>query len=223
MLEANKSKLFERIFAVYAKNLLKRRFQTLKVYGLENLEKKEIPTVVYCNHSSWWDGLITFQISQKCSLDNFVMMEEKQLKDYKLFCRLGAFSVIRENPREAVKSINYAAKILRESPNRTLWIFPQGEILPNDLRPIKFFNGISRIIEKVGKCRTVCLSMRYEFLGEYKPEVFVRIEKPEIIAVDGDFDSKYLTSVFADNLTKCLNSLKTDVINDDLKDYENII
>jgi len=224
MLEANKSKVFEKIFSIYNRNLLKRRFYSFQVLGLDYLLNKKInePLIIYCNHSSWWDGLITFQISREAKLDGFWMMEEKQLKNLFLFRKLGAFSVIREKPREALKSIGYAAKLLVERSKRTLWIFPQGEILPNDLRPIKFYNGLSKIIKKVGNCSITSLSIRYEFLGEFKPQVFVKIEEPKMISVSDDFNVKQLTEKFAKNLTDNLNSLKSDVTNKNTVNYKSI-
>ncbi len=224
MLEANKSKIFEKIFSIYNRNLLKRRFYSYQVLGLDYLLNKKVnePLIIYCNHSSWWDGLITFQISREATFDSFWMMEEKQLKNLFLFRKLGAFSVVREKPREALKSIDYAAKLLIESSKRTLWIFPQGEILPNELRPIKFYNGLTKIIKKVGNCSVTSLSIRYEFLGEFKPQIFVKVEEPKLISTAADFNAKQLTEEFAHNLTDNLNSLKSDVINKNLADYKSV-
>lgn len=224
MLEANKSVLFEKIFAVYNRNLLKRRFHSFQITGLDFLLNKNvrIPLIIYCNHSSWWDGLVAFQISYENGLDSFMMMEEKQLKKLSLFRRLGAFSVVREKPRNAYRSIIYAAKLLGENPQRTLWIFPQGEILPNDLRPLKFYKGLGKIIEKVEKCQVTSLSIRYEFLGEFKPQIFVKIEEPEMISVGKDFNSKQLTEQFAKRLTENLEHLKTDISEQNFAAYKSI-
>src|SRR5215204_4434982 len=114
MLEANKSVIFEKIFSLYNRNLFKRRFHSLQVSGSEFLLNKNtnVPLIIYCNHSSWWDGLVAFQISYRTRLNSFLMMEEKQLKDLRLFRKLGAFSVDRDKPFEAIKSIRYAATIL---------------------------------------------------------------------------------------------------------------
>lgn len=226
MLEARKSRWFEEIFAVYNRNLFRRRFHSLKVSGLENLEKKSqnnTPFLLYANHSSWWDGLVAFEISRTMRSDSFIMMEEKQLKKLFLFRRLGAFSVVRENPREAVKSINYAANLLKEKPNRTLWIFPQGEIFPNDRRPLKFFHGVSRIVEKVGQVFAVPVALRFEFLGEFKPEIFVQIGEPELIEVDKNFDAKDSTKSFEQRLTETLDALKSDVLAEAFDDYVKIV
>ncbi len=224
MLEANKSVVFEKVFSLYNRNLLKRHFHSFRVSGLDFLFNKNIdlPLIIYCNHSSWWDGLIAFQISHETNLNSFVMMEEKQLKSLFLFRKLGAFSVVRENSREALQSIKYAANLLRENSNSTLWIFPQGEILPNDLRPLRLYNGLSKIIEKVEKCFVISLSMRYEFLGEFKPQIFVKIGKPETISVAQAFNAKTLTENLAERLTENLDELKNDVINQNLTAYKSI-
>ncbi len=225
MLEANKKRWFEKIFFLYNGNLLKRRFHTFQVSGLENLIKRqtEIPTIIYCNHSSWWDGLAAFHIGYNTDLDNYFMMEEKQLKDLQLFRKLGAFSVVKENPREGLKSINYSVKLLKENRNRAIWIFPQGEILPNDLRPIKFYNGISRVVEKIGKCQIFCVALRFEFLEEFKPEIFTKIENAEIIQIDKNFNSKLFTKQLSDKLTKNLAELKINILENNLRDFTNII
>jgi 1-acyl-sn-glycerol-3-phosphate acyltransferase len=225
MLEANKSALFERIFAFYNSNLLKRRFHSFQVSGLDYLFNKssQVPMLIYSNHSSWWDGLVAFQLSYQTRLNSYVMMEERQLKKLYVFRKLGAFSVVRDKPREAFKSIEYAARILKGNSKAALWIFPQGEILPNDRRPIIFYNGLGRIIEKSGKCETVSLAIRYEFLGEFKPAIFVKIEKPEVITVNENFNAKQITRACAQRLTKNLEHLKNDVINQNLADYRAII
>ncbi len=224
MLEANKSAWFEKVLAVYNRNLIKRRFHSLQVSSLDFLRRKdrEIPLIIYANHSSWWDGLIIFEISRRTKLDFFVMMEEKQLKDLQLFRKLGAFSVVRENPRKAVESINYAVGLLK-NPHRTLLVFPQGEILPSDLRPLNFYNGLSRIIEKTAKVFAAPLAIRYEFLGEFKPQIFVKIGLPELIEADRKFDSKGLTAKNSLCLTNLLDELKTDMVNKNFSRYEQII
>jgi 1-acyl-sn-glycerol-3-phosphate acyltransferase len=230
MLEANKSPWFENVFAVYNRNLLRRRFNSLLIDGLEILsEKLNRPTVIYSNHSSWWDGLIAFQISHQTNSDSFIMMEEKQLKSLPGFRKLGAFSVVRENPRQARESLHYAIGLLNEMPSRTLWIFPQGEIQPNDRRPLKFYNGLVRIIENVENCRVINLAMRYEFLGEFKPEVFVKIGAADFNHRINMTDTTYkknrnnLTKTLADQLTDNLDRLKTDIINKRTDEYLNII
>lgn len=210
MLEANKSQRFESVFAVYNRNLFRRRFAGLRVAGIENLKNrdKNLPLVLYANHSSWWDGLAAFEIGRAAGLDHYLMMEERQLRQLFLFRLLGVFSVVRENPRDSVRSINYAVNLLKEKPNRAVWIFPQGEILPNDSRPLKFYRGIERIIEKTGNCLAAPVALRYEFLGDFKPTAFAKIGVPQFC----NEQSENITEICAEKLAAELDDLKNDVL-----------
>lgn len=225
MLEANKKLWFEKVFAVYNRNLLKRRFHSLQVKNFNQLQErnKNIPLIIYTNHSSWWDGLVLFEILKGKDFDSFVMMEEKQLKDLGFFRYLGAFSVIRENFREAVKSADYAVGTLKTGNNKTLLIFPQGEILASDYRPVKFFNGLAYIVEKIGKCNLLPCSVRYEFLKFYKPQIFVRFGEMEFVEIDKDLYRKKFTADIEKTMTENLDSLKFDIIDAKLDDYINIL
>ena len=224
MLEAKKSRWFEYVFSIYNRNLMQRRFHSFHISGLHHLENREtnVPLLLYANHSSWWDGLIIFEIVRRFSIGFFVMMEEKQLRKLSLFRRLGAFSVVRENPREAVKSINYAAKVLLENDNQTILIFPQGEILPNDLRPLHFYNGFARIIEKVGDCSAFPVALCYEFQGNFKPEIYVKIAAPDFFKGGVNFDSRAATKVLENRLTGTLDDLKQDFTSNKMIGYEKL-
>jgi hypothetical protein len=164
-----------------------------------------------------------FEILKGKDFDSYVMMEEEQLKKLKFFRMLGAFSVIRENYREARKSVEYANKLLTKGNKKTLLIFPQGEILPNDFRPVKFYNGISFLIEKLEKCNIVHCSIRYEFLNEYKPEIFVKFGKLETVGVDKNFDRKEFTKILETKMLENLDTLKSDIIENRLQDFKNIL
>jgi 1-acyl-sn-glycerol-3-phosphate acyltransferase len=221
MLKANKSKWFESLFAVYNRNLFKRRFNSIQITNVAVADNK-IPQIIYVNHSSWWDGLVAFEISKMLNADSFIMMEEKQLKKLFLFRLLGAFSIVRENPRRAVASLNYAANLLIENPRRTLWIFPQGKILPNDSRPLNFYRGLARVVEKVGVCRVVPCAIRYEFLGHYKPDIFVKLGEPEIYNRLQNSNSKSLTAHFETKLIETLDTLKQDIVSGSLAEYQGL-
>lgn len=151
------------------------------------------------------------------------MMEEKQLKNLQLFRKLGAFSVVRENPREAVKSINYAVNLLNEKAGRVLWIFPQGTIKPNAARPLAFYHGISRIIEKLGDCRVLPVALKYEFRNEFKPEIFVKIGQAQEFRANVPFLTKEITGKLEKTLTALLDDLGNDLAAERTAHYENIV
>lgn len=224
MLPARKSGWFERAFAVYNRNLIARRFEGLRVCGLEHLRGREagdVPLVLYANHSSWWDGLVAFQVGRACKLEQYAMMEERQLREYPFHRKLGAFGVVRENARDALRSIEYAGQLLKKT-SRALWIFPQGETLPNDARPLLLYSGAARIIERTELADAAAVAIRYEFLEDYRPEAFVRIGRPTRVVVEAGFNAKRLTAIFAEQLTRTLDELRADILNGNFKDYEEV-
>ena len=174
MLTPSKNKAFERLFAVYNRNLFRRRFERFLVSGMSSLDRgnEETPLILYANHSSWWDGLAAFEISRAAGLDAFVMMDEAQLNRYRAFRWLGAFSIDKQSVRASYRSLEFASQLLRERKGSCLWIFPQGDIRPSRVKDLDFLGGIGRIALKIRECRFVPVAFRYEFGGEFKPDVF---------------------------------------------------
>lgn len=222
MLTANKSIWFEKLFGVYNRNLLKRNFNSFQFQNLAALKNadKNVPLIIYANHSSWWDGLILFELLKGKDFDSFVLMEEKQLKKYKLFQKLGAFSIIRENTKEAINSLNYASEILKAGKNKTLLIFPQGKIYPNDKRPLEFFNGLSFMIKKLKNCTSIPCSIRLEFMENFKPEIFVKFGIAERHDETDQTRRKIQTKQLEEKLTQNLDSLKSAIIEKKSDDFQ---
>ena len=90
------------------------------------------------------------------------------------------------------------------------------------MRPLRFYNGLARIVEKVENCLAVPLAVRYEFLGGYKPEVFVQIGKGDIFFEDKNFRRKELTENFQAELTKILDELKLRIQNKNFDEFQKI-
>lgn len=222
MLTANKSIWFEKLFGVYNRNLLKRNFNSFQVQNLSALKKtdKNIPLIIYANHSSWWDGLILFEILKSKDFDSYVLMEEKQLRKYKWFRKLGAFSIVRENSREAIRSLDYAVETLKAGKNKTLLIFPQGKIYPNDKRPLKLYGGLAVLIKNIENCTSIPCSIRLEFLGNFKPEIFVRFGDSKTHTENTQIERKKLTEQFEREITRNLDSLKSAIIKNKPDDFQ---
>jgi len=211
MIAAKKNSVIGSLFAFYHKRLLKKHFYRIHLNGRDNLSALglDTPVILAANHSNWWDGFIAYYLTNwlmKC--DDFLMMDIEQMKKYSFFRYIGVFSVDRKNPAEAMRSINYAADIIKNT-NRCLWIFPQGEMTPQDKRPLVFYSGISKIAERAGKVKIIPVAFRYEFLMEQRPEVFISIGKP----VEFTAGNKNFTAELEKLMTAQLDELKSDVTN----------
>jgi|SRR4030095_8204207 len=221
MISAKKNKLIDSVFSTYIKKLLKKHFYSIHLAGGENLAKinSSLPVILYANHSNWWDGFIAYLLTnKKLNADDYLMMDIEQMRKYSFFKYVGVFSVNRNEPKEAVESINYAADLLKGT-KKYLWIFPQGIMQHQDTRPVKFYSGITRIAEKIGEVNLVPVAFRYEFINEQRPEVFIQIGEPDA-ANNNISDTKQYTGYLQEKLTRYLDELKQCVLENGPEKFE---
>jgi chlorobactene lauroyltransferase len=206
MIEASKHSVIESAFSAMNRSMLRRAFHSVRVEGKEHVLQldRRRPMIIFANHSSWWDGLIEFYLSHEVfKVDSYLIMDEEQLVKYRFFRWIGAFSVNRQNPREAVRSLHYAAALLNR-PNRLLWIYPQGVMRPNDARPLRFEQGVVRIARLLDNPQLVPLVHRYEFVKDQRPDAFLSFG-PDIsipAAADPKFAAQSLEVVLTERLDR---------------------
>lgn len=221
MIPAKKNNIIGAFFSLYHKRLLKKHFYRVHLRGEDSYGKLDpaLPTILYTNHSNWWDGFIAYYLTSKhWKVNDFLMMDIRQMKKYWFFKFIGVFSVNRSSPREALESIDYAASLLKNTGN-FMWMFPQGEMLPQDKRPLSFYSGITKIAEKLGKVNLLPVTISYEFLMEQRPEVFISLGKPDVPNSD-IADSKEYTGYLQQKLTGELDRLQKDVTEKTTQDFK---
>lgn len=221
MIKAKKKFLFQKIFSLYNIRLLKSHFNSIRIKGENNIFnlKPHIPLIIYANHSNWWDGLIAFYLSyNRWKKDAYVIMEEKQLEKYKFFRKIGAFSIDKSSARKSYDSIIFSIDLLKNS-SRTLWMFPQGEMLPNNVRPLKFYNGIFKIINEIQDINIIPFAIKYEFINEQRPEIFINIG--ENVSFDV-MDKNIFTEKLKDILTTDLDYINYCINNGCLDEFKQI-
>ena len=212
------------IYLLLMKPALRGSFHALHYRQMQPLPA-DAPIILYANHSSWWDAHLPMIANQeRWHRDGYVMMEDIQLSRYGFFRYCGAFSVSRSDGRSAMQSVAYAVARLTEAPNRMLLIFPQGEIRANDVRPLRFYAGAGHVAKRVAASMPVALvpvALRYEFIGEQKPEAFMRVGAPAVIA--GQVDAKSVTAQMETALTNELDRLREAVLARHLDGFEKLI
>jgi 1-acyl-sn-glycerol-3-phosphate acyltransferase len=203
--------------------MLRRHFHGVHASGFNHPRglDRSLPIIIYGNHSCWWDGLIEFYLSKGVlDLDAFLMMEEQQMRRYTFFRWIGAFSVNRTSAREAVESLRYASRLFTR-PGQVLWIYPQGIMLPNDVRPLVFSTGLVRLLEMIPRVQVMAMAHRYEFLKDQRPDVFVSFGPPRL--VEGCTSGKPLLDAFRQELTDLLDGLKAKILEGRLGGFETIL
>ncbi len=182
------------------------------------------PLIVYMNHASWWDGYMACVLNRlvlRSRFQGYAMMEEQQLKRYRFFSWSGAFSIHRQDARSAMRSVRYIGRLLAERRNRCLYMFPQGEIAPNDRRPLKIFSGAAHIARRAGGATLWPVALRYEFRGEQRPEVFIRSRPPHQATAGAG--TRALASEIGVRLTAACNALRDEFTSGDLGGYRMLL
>jgi 1-acyl-sn-glycerol-3-phosphate acyltransferase len=220
LLDARKHPLLERAYARYGRRLLRRAFARVWVGGAPWPEGAG-PVIAFVNHSAWWDPVLAVFLSHDVfRWDGYGLMEGAQLLRYPFFRQVGCFGATGEHPAEDARGLAlYAARLLRGAepgrPPRTLWIFPQGALLPARV-PLVFRSGLARFSRAVPDAVLLPIAVRYEVRAEQRPECFVRVGQPvhPAPAAQGAESPGRLTRRLEQRLRDELDRLDTDLTAD---------
>ncbi|MEH7302574.1 lysophospholipid acyltransferase family protein [Neobacillus drentensis] len=212
MIPAKKSKWFSHLFHSYQRYYLwLRNFHSVQMAG-EVDPRTDYPVLYIANHCSWWDGLIIFQIIKDFSnKEHFIMMEERQLRQYPFFRKLGAFSIDKEKISEVRKSLLYAQNLMANK--RAVWIFPQGAIYHQEKRPFVFQKGSAFLLKRFDKCLVKPVSLHYSFNQYQRPTASIFFGE-EVLIKSSHFTSSELTQYLEELLEQQVTSHRDMVIND---------
>ena len=81
------------------------------------------PLIFYLNHPSWWDGYMAYVLNRMVlgnRFQGFCMMDEHELRRYRFFTWLGAFSMNRQDARSALGSVAYIGRLLATRRDRAV-------------------------------------------------------------------------------------------------------
>ncbi|QUV85650.1 lysophospholipid acyltransferase family protein [Chloracidobacterium aggregatum] len=211
MLPAQPSPLFQRVVHAYNQHLLRRAFHAVWWRGVDVFTAEpRRPLLIYANHPGWWDPLLAFFVVRRTGRDGYMMGEETTLRTFRFFRWMGGFSVNRADARDVARSIRYASERLA-APSTALWIFPQGEIVPPDKRPLTFLPGAAHILRRTTACIAVPTAIRYEFHDQPRPEVFLDFGPGELIRGAEVHDITALTCHLQARLTERMDALRDAV------------
>lgn len=185
MIPAAKSRFFTAWLAYDAGQRIRRGFTAMHVHGLDRLRGAlgEGPVLVVSNHTSWWDPLVLqYVCSRVLRADAHAMMDAKNLARLPFFRKVGAFGVDLDDPRDGIRAVRYAAKLL-DRPGRLVWVFPQGREVPLS-RPLAFRPGAAMIARLAKTACVMPAALRYEMAAEPLPHLWLSIGEPLAAAHD---------------------------------------
>ena len=201
---ANESPVFIKIFRLYTKLLFKWRFKTVWLKQ-EYEPSSECKTVYFLNHHSWWDGLIPLMLNEyRFYQQARAIMEDKQMKTYSLFQKIGAFSINRSDPRSAVTSLRYAVKSF-DRDKASLFIYPEGTITPAGSL-MNFESGLAWLHEKLNNVDFVPVGIYMHTIRHNKPELHLHVGRP--IRLEDRLSRDKKTTQFEKSLDQILSDLR---------------
>ncbi len=175
MIPARLTPALLRFFDGYVRRYIARRFHRLHLWGDEAALRfpRELPLLFVMSHASWWDVLLAYYLGREVvRVESYGPMDEAQLRRYRVLTRIGVYSVDRRSSAGMRAFLRYTTALL--APGRAVWITPQGEIVSNWRRPVRFQPGVGHLVRRVPRLAVVPVAMAYEFLEEPRPEIFVR-------------------------------------------------
>lgn len=193
--------------------------------ALRMRNEPQTPLVLCSTHTGWWDGYLAGVLNRTIfKRDGYLMMEEVHLAKVPFFIWTGVFGVDRDNPRNALASVEYAVRRLTEGQGKALLMFPQGTIRHPDARPLMLFGGVANLARRVRRCALVPIALRYEFRLEQAPDAFVRVGLPIRYDLEAErLTTREVTARLDAAMSGCDDALHADLVCGDLAAYRRIM
>ena len=218
---AKESPLFIKVFRWYTWLLFKRRFENVWLKQ-EYSPCSECKTIYFLNHHSWWDGLIPLLLNEfRFHQQARALMEDKQMQEYSLFQKIGAFSINREDPKKAIRSLRYAVNSF-ERDHSSLFIYPEGTITPAG-SSMDFEGGLAWLSDKLPEVDLVPVAIYMHTIRYDKPELHLHVGQ-RLRSYD-KLSSEERTHRFEDKLDQMISDLrqKAGFQNDEKIGFERMI
>ena len=145
-------------------------------------------------------------------------MEDKQMRQYPFFKKIGAFSIDRDDPRKAITSLRYAVQSMKRE-RASLFIYPEGKITPAGT-DMSFEGGLAWLHSKVPDVDYVPIGIYMHTIRHDKPELHLQIG--EAVNADPASGNPEKTALFEDKLNQILRELRKTAGFDD-KPYEQFL
>lgn len=211
-------------FGRYLDRLARKTFTTVWWRSLDDWSAwpTGVPTLVVANHTNWWDGFLSHQVTRAMGRPFRILMETEHLMRYRGFLRVGALPIERRNARQAMRDLAVAARCL--AGDTMVWIYPQGMRRPavEPLRRLE--HGAAWLIgQHAGPLRVLPVAFRYGFTSEQRPEGFVLLGEPWLVPPDRAAPRAATTDRLAAMLLETLSVLDADVAVERFEDYRPLI
>jgi 1-acyl-sn-glycerol-3-phosphate acyltransferase len=202
-----------RFFTLIVRAYFRRHFRAVLVQHAERLAEAQGPIIVYANHSSWWDPMVSILLAQTllAGRKHYAPMDAAALARYPILSKLGIFPVEMSTARGAAQFLRTSQAILlaNEGASSVLWITPQGRFA-DPREPLELKPGLGALAARVPGVTLLPLAIEYTYWDERLPETFLRFGEPIRLA-DGIATEEATTQLGA-ALAQTMHALESDVL-----------
>jgi len=201
---------FRRHFTSYSRWSLRRHFHSVRVLktsvsALDSAALRDTSLVVFLNHASWWDPLVSLLVAEAFfpARTCFAPIAAAHLERYRFFRHLGFYGV---NERTALSFVRTTCALL-DTPQHAVWVTPQGRFADVRERPLRFAPGLGAVAKLCPQAAYLPLAIDYTFWTEPQPEILIAFGTPIIPAQHGA--EREWTAAFEHALATAQDTLAT--------------
>jgi 1-acyl-sn-glycerol-3-phosphate acyltransferase len=167
-----------RFFTRIVRRYFRRHFRSVMAQHAGRLSSADGPLIVYANHSSWWDPMMSILLAQTLmpGRRHYAPMDAEALARYPILRKIGIFPV-EMTTRGAAQFLRTGCAILRDG--GVLWVTPQGRFADARAWPLRFKPGLAALALRVPEATILPMAMEYTFWDERLPEALLLVA-PEV-------------------------------------------
>jgi 1-acyl-sn-glycerol-3-phosphate acyltransferase len=199
-------RFFRRVVRAY----FRRHFRAVMVQHQERLNAMEGPLIVYANHSSWWDPMVSILLAEMLlpGRKHYAPMDASALKKYPILRKLGIFPVEMSSARGAAQFLRTSKAILESG--GVVWITPQGRFADPRESPLAFKPGLGALAARTPGAMLIPLAIEYTFWDERLPEALLGFGAP--MRMEPGCSTEAATQQLEAALAAVMQDLKTAAI-----------
>ncbi len=202
-------RFFQRIVRIY----FRRHFRSVMVQQGELVAGIQGPLIVYANHSSWWDPMVSVLLAETLmpGRRHFAPMDAAALKRYPILGKIGIFPVEMATARGAAQFLRTSKAILASG--GVVWITPQGRFADSRERPLGFKPGLGALAARTPEALVIPLAIEYTFWDERLPETLLRFGMP--LRVEEGISTEGASELLETALVETMEELKVGAMSRD--------
>ncbi|MDQ2924310.1 MAG: lysophospholipid acyltransferase family protein [Acidobacteriota bacterium] len=195
-----------RFFTRIVRSYFRRHFRAVLVQHAERFRDATGPLIVYANHASWWDPMVSVLLAQTLlpARKHYAPMDAVPLARYPILRKIGIFPVELATPRGAAQFLRISEAVLKSG--GVLWVTPQGRFSDVRERPLAFKAGLAALVARVPEATVLPLAIEYTFWNERLPETLLHFA-PAVI-VDPGAPTEAVTRQLESALEAAMDTLR---------------